>query len=153
MAHFSELDENNTVLRTLVVSNDDITDEDGVEREQIGVGFLKSLFGYDTTWKQTSYNGSFRGNYANEGYSYLENVSTLGVASTDIFIQPKPHDSWTIDQIEPVWVSPIGESPGLTTTQIEDRYYYRWDESSYQQDNSTGWILDQWTPSVGIAST
>ena len=52
----------------------------------------QKLFGGDTTWKQT-YNAGlgtgFRGNYAGIGATYMTNVATLGVASTDIFIQPQ----------------------------------------------------------------
>ena len=29
-------------------------------------------------------------------YTYMENVATLGVGSTDIFIQQQPYASWTI---------------------------------------------------------
>ena len=40
--------------------------------------------GADTNWKQTSYNKNMRGNYAGVGHTYMENVATLGVGSTDI---------------------------------------------------------------------
>lgn len=70
MAHFAELDTNNVVLRVLVVSNDDITDSKGQEREELGVAFLHSLFGAETRWVQTSYNGTIRGKYAGPGDTY-----------------------------------------------------------------------------------
>ena len=66
MAHFAELDENNVVKRVIVVSNDDTSDANGVEKEEIGIAFCKSLFGQDTKWVQTSYNGSFRDKFAGE---------------------------------------------------------------------------------------
>ena len=44
MEHFAELDENNMVLRVLVVNNNDIIDENGLEREQIGIGFFEKNF-------------------------------------------------------------------------------------------------------------
>lgn len=70
MAHFAELNQNNVVLRVLVVSNDDITDENGQEQEALGISFLQGLFGADTRWVQTSYNGNFRGCYAGIGMTY-----------------------------------------------------------------------------------
>jgi hypothetical protein len=70
MAHFAELDSNNVVLRVLVVSNDDITDENGQEQESLGVTFLQRILGADSRWMQTSYNGNFRGRYAGIGYTY-----------------------------------------------------------------------------------
>lgn len=80
MAHFAELDSNKTVLRVLVVSNDDITDENGQEQEQLGITFLQNLLGEDTKWVQTSYNSNFRGTYAGIGYSYDE--------ENDVFVPP-----------------------------------------------------------------
>lgn len=70
MAHFAELDANNIVLRVLVVSNDDITDENGQEQEHLGISFMQGLLGPDTRWVQTSYNGNFRGKYAGIGDTY-----------------------------------------------------------------------------------
>jgi hypothetical protein len=70
MAHFAELDNNNVVLRVLVVSNDDITDNTGQEQEALGVSFLQGLLGADTRWVQTSYNGNIRGKYAGIGDTF-----------------------------------------------------------------------------------
>lgn len=80
MAHFAELDANNIVLRVLVVSNDDITDEAGLEQEELGISFLQGLLGPDTRWVQTSYNGNFRGKYAGIGDTYDPVV--------DVFVSP-----------------------------------------------------------------
>lgn len=76
MAHFAELDENNVVLRVIVVNNDDIRDQWGREREAIGVAFCQSLFGLDTRWLQTSYNAAFRGKFAGIGdrYDPIQNI-------------------------------------------------------------------------------
>ena len=142
MAHFAKLDENNVVIQVIVVSNDDITDVNGVEVESIGIALCHKLFGFDTNWRQTSYNGNMRGNYAGIGFTYMSNVATLGVGSTDIFITQKPHASWTISTSTPVWVSPLGEAPGLTTSQADAGSYYTWDESAYQADNTAGWTLN-----------
>lgn len=69
MAHFAKL-ENNVVTQVIVVNNEVITDSNGVEQEQLGIDFCKSLYGQNTEWKQTSYNGNFRGRYAGVGMLY-----------------------------------------------------------------------------------
>ena len=141
MAHFAELDENNVVTRVIVVSNDDTSDNDGIESESIGVAFCQQLFGANTNWKKTSYNHNMRGNYAGIGYTYMTNVATLGVGSTDIFIGQQPHASWGISTTAAEWVSPLGAAPGLTTSQAAAGSYYEWNESAYQADNTVGWAL------------
>ena len=141
MAHFAQLDENNIVTQVIVVSNDDTSDSDGNEVESIGVAFCKQHFGDDTNWKQTSYRGRMRGNYAGIGHIYMENVATLGVGSTDIFIAQQPYASWTISTTEAEWEPPI-PVPTLTDDQIAAGSSYEWDESAYQADNTTGWVLN-----------
>ena len=140
MAHFAQLDENNVVIQVIVVSNDDITDVNGVEVESIGIALCHKLFGFDTNWRQTSYNGNMRGNYAGIGMTYMENVATLGVASTDIFISQQPYASWTVGVNTAAWYSPIPE-PALTEEQIAAMSYYKWNETAYQADNTVGWEL------------
>ena len=143
MAHFAQLDSNNVVTQVIVVGNDDTSDSNGTETESIGVAFCQKLLGADTNWKQTSYNSNMRGNYAGIGYTYMENVATLGVGSTDVFISQQPYASWSISTTEAVWVSPLGAAPGLTTSQVDAGSYYTWDESAYQADTSdpktAGW--------------
>jgi hypothetical protein len=70
MAHFAELDENNIVLRVIVVSNDNLRNNLGRESEAVGVAFCKGLFGSETRWVQTSYNAKFRGKFAGVGDRY-----------------------------------------------------------------------------------
>lgn len=72
MAHFAKLDENNKVIQVIVVSNNDILDENGEENEEIGIEFCRMLTGKETNWKQTSYNNNFRGRYAGIGMYYDE---------------------------------------------------------------------------------
>ena len=141
MAHFAQLDSNNVVTNVIVISNDDITDINGNEAESIGVAFCQKLVGSDTNWKQTSYNGKMRGNYAGIGYTYMSNVATLGVGSTDVFISQQPYASWSIGVGTAQWYAPIPE-PALTDDQIAAMSYYTWDESAYQADNTTGWVLN-----------
>ena len=143
MAHFAQLDGNNVVTQVIVVSNDDTSDSNGVEVESIGVAFCQKLLGAETNWKQTSYNSNMRGNYAGIGYTYMSNVATLGVGSTDIFISQKPYASWTLSTTTAEWVPPStpGAAPTLTDEEVAARKYYVWNESNYQADPATAWVL------------
>lgn len=96
MAHFAKL-ENNIITQVIVVSNQDILDENGQESEQKGIDFCSNLLG--GTWKQTSYNGKIRKNYAGVGYTYDE--------GRDAFIAPKPFASWVLDETIAQWKAPV----------------------------------------------
>lgn len=103
MAHFAELNTDNIVLRVLVVANDMIKDDQENEQEQIGIDFLKSLLGLETIWKQTSYNGNFRKNYAGTGDTYD--------VTRDAFITPMPPafangDVWELNEETCRWFDP-----------------------------------------------
>jgi len=80
MAHFAKI-ENGLVTQVIVVNNDVLLNENGIEQELIGIDFCKSLYGETTDWIQTSYNGNIRGKYAGLGDLYD--------VSTDKFITPE----------------------------------------------------------------
>ena len=145
MAHYAELNAENEVIDVVFLSNDIITDENGEEVEQLGIDHLHTHHGADRIWVQTSYNKNFRGNYAHLGGTYRINVRTLGEESTDIFIDPKPFDSWVIHEMEARWTSPVGDAPELTEEQEETDMFYLWDEEAWQQSSqsgdATGWVL------------
>lgn len=113
MAHFAQLDEDGVVVNVIVVNNEDILDDSGQESEDIGKQFCQSLLGGD--WVQTSYNAQFRKQYAAIGGSYD--------AAHDVFISPKPFDSWTLDANFD-WVAP--------TPYPTDEQEYFWDEANLQ---------------------
>ena len=113
MAHFAELDENDIVLRIVVVANED-TAVDGVEDEAVGVAFCHSLFGPDTRWAQTSYNNNMRARYAGIGFRFDR--------QSDVFIAPQPFESWTLDPVSYAWVSPVPRPDGDAM--------YVWDEAN-----------------------
>jgi hypothetical protein len=69
MAHFALVDETNTVRQVITVSNDDCGGGDFPASESAGQAFIASL-GLAGEWKQTSYNGNFRGKYAGIGDTY-----------------------------------------------------------------------------------
>ena len=109
MAHFAELDADNIVLRVIVVSNEMLLDENGAESEDVGIAFCQSLFGADTRWVQTSYNGTFRKNYAGIGYDY---DTTRGA-----FIAPKPEGGgWILDEETCRWRNPELEAAQAAVT-------------------------------------
>lgn len=112
MAHFAELNESNVVTQVIVVANAELL-VDGVESEAKGVDFLESLYGH-RNWRQTSYNGNQRKNYAGIGFTYD--------ASRDAFIPPQPFASWTLDGATCRWVSPVPYP--------DDGNLYRWDEDA-----------------------
>ena len=95
MAHFAKI-ENDVVVQVIVVDNKDTADANGVEKEYIGAAFCERLLG--GTWKQTSYNGNFRKNYAGLGYTY-DSVR-------DAFIPPRPSDDATLDEATCQWIVP-----------------------------------------------
>ena len=143
MAHFAKLDANGIVEQVIVVANEDTQDNSGAETEAIGVAFCQKLVGAGTNWKQTSYNSNLRGNYAGIGMTYMTGVRTLGVASTDIFISQQPYPSWSVGIATANWYPPDnpGDSPALTTAQRDADKYYVWNESNYNSNPSTAWVL------------
>ena len=112
MAHFAELDENNIVLRVIVVGDDDCKDSRGNESEAVGAAFCNRLLG--GVWKQTSYTSRIRKNYAGMGFTYDE--------GRDAFIPPQPFPSWTLNEEVANWEPPI---PYPT-----DGVLYIWSEES-----------------------
>jgi hypothetical protein len=99
MAHFAQLNDIDTVIQVIVVHDNGCKDSDGNESEAVGIAFCKSLFGADTRWAQTSYNGNFRKNYAGIGYVYDP--------QRDAFISPKPFASWVLNEETAQWKSPV----------------------------------------------
>jgi len=81
VAHFAQLDGSNIVQQVIVVGNDDCGGGDFPASEPVGQAFIASL-GLAGVWKQTSYNGNFRGCYAGIGYTYD--------ADLDEFVAPAP---------------------------------------------------------------
>jgi hypothetical protein len=105
MAHFAEIDNNNTVVRVLVIPDN---------AEDRGQDYLANDLGLGGTWVQTSYNSRIRKNYAGEGFSYDEDL--------DAFIAPKPFESWVLDEATCQWNAPVAYPT--------DGLMYQWNEDN-----------------------
>jgi hypothetical protein len=116
MAHFAELDENNTVLQVIVVHNNELKGANGVEYENKGIQFCETLFGH-ANWKQTSYNHNIRKQFAGVGYTYD--------SDKDVFVAPQPFPSWSLDDNSD-WQAP--------TPMPEDDNLYSWNEETQDWD-------------------
>jgi len=110
MAHFAKI-ENNKVIQVIVVNNNVLLDENGIEQEQLGKDFCASLFGGN--WIQTSYNGNFRKKYASALYDPV----------ADVFYDSQPYPSWTLDANHD-WQPP--------TPYPSDGGAYRWNEAELE---------------------
>jgi hypothetical protein len=114
MAHFAKLDQNNVVTDVAVVNNIELLSADGSESELMGVAFLIRWSGGYSNWKQTSYNGRIRKNYAGIGYTYDD--------QRDAFIPPQPFPSWVLNEETCLWDAPVSRP--------DDDQRYSWDEET-----------------------
>lgn len=135
MSHWAQVDENNTVIRVTVGNNDDLDE-----------GYKWLIDNLGGIWIKTSYNAingkrrnpetgeitdepAFRGNFAGTGYTYNEEL--------DVFIPPKPFNSWILNEETYQWSSPIPYP--------DDDYSYDWDEET------ESWIkIDETNPRTAI---
>ena len=98
MAHFAKINKTNIVTDVIVA------EQDFINSGKVGDSFL---------WIQTSYNGSFRKNYAGIGFQYDK--------TRDAFIAPKPYPSWTLNETTCLWEAPVAYP--------DDENNYNWNES------------------------
>jgi hypothetical protein len=123
MAHFAQLDGNNVVTQVIVVDNRDCSDANGVEKESIGIAFCERLFGGN--WKQTSYNGNMRKNYAGIGYTYNADI--------DAFVPPKPFASWVLNNDTAQWDAPVAMPEDAGTGEPPKRYMWNEETTSWEE--------------------
>jgi hypothetical protein len=112
MAYFAQLDIDNVVIQVISVSNMDAPDP-FPESEAAGQALIASL-GLDGVWRQTSYTGRIRRNYAGVGYTYD--------SARDAFIPPKPYPSWVLNETTCLWDAPVPYPA--------DGEMYDWDEET-----------------------
>lgn len=117
MAHYARVNADNIVTYVTPISNDMITDENGVEHEEWALNHLYTTIpdSVGDRWIQTSYNNNFRTRYAGIGFTWDETL--------DAFIPPKPFESWIFNSETLDWDPPI-PMPPIT----ENGPFYYWDE-------------------------
>jgi len=120
MAHFAKLNDKNIVIAVHVVNNQVILKSDGTESELKGKQFLNSILG-QAKWVQTSYNGTFRKNFAGIGFTYD--------SDRDAFIAAKPFNSWILNEDTCRWESPIPYP--------SDGKLYTWNEEALNWEEIT----------------
>lgn len=125
MAHFAEINENNTVLRVIVA-----------EQDFINTGAL----GDPSRWIQTSYNTAgnqhalngtpFRKNFAGPGFTYD--------AVRDAFIEPKPMGTYVLDEETCTWSRP---KPYPADKTDPNAVMYTWNEEQQNWIETTDPLL------------
>jgi hypothetical protein len=121
MAHFAEIDENNIVLRVLVVDD---------SNESNGQDYLANTLGLGGTWLKTSYN-TYAGKHNNGGTPFRKNYAGLGFeydAERDAFIPPKDDSvpSWILNEETCLWEAPVAYPT--------DGALYTWNEETISWD-------------------
>jgi hypothetical protein len=111
MAHFAEIDDNNIVLRVLVVPD---------EQEHRGEEYLSKDVGLGGRWIQTSYNNRIRKQFAGIGYFYNE--------TADVFVAPQLAP-WFYLNDNYDWECPFGIKPMTGETITDDEW--EWLEKVY----------------------
>ena len=137
MAHYSLINaENKKVVNVFVGKDEDDTenlppDFESWEEyyESKNEGMICKRTSYNTKGNQHLDGGTaFRGNYAGIGFTYD--------SDNDVFYEPQPFASWTLNQTNWTWEAPISYP--------DDDLEYYWDEDVYQADTSdpktAGWV-------------
>ena len=101
MAYFAKINNSNFVEQIISISNLVLGEplNSFPETESIGVDFISNTLKLKGTWKQTSYNKSFRKNYAGIGFYYDQYLNA--------FIPPKPFQSWNLNEDTCTWEAPV----------------------------------------------
>jgi hypothetical protein len=124
MASFAKLNSENIVTTVISVVNEVITDNNGIEQEQLGIDFLNQLYNTNDNWKQTSYN-THGGVHNNNGIPLRKNHAGIGYnydSQRDAFIPPKTYNSWILNENTCLWEAPI--------TYPTDGQRYDWNEDT-----------------------
>jgi hypothetical protein len=138
MAHFAELesktdptgftsDTHLVVKRVVVVGDDCVPSDEHVDGETWCVNFFKG-----GTWKQTSYNHSFRKQYCGKGYTFD--------AAKNKFLIPQPFASWALDGNDD-WQAPVTYPTDITDKNINwDEAGQKWTATDYSDPvNNFNW--------------
>ena len=125
MASFAKIGLNGKVIEVQSISNEVLQDAKGVEQEKLGIDFLTELTHWPI-WKQTSYN-TFGNVHKLGGTPFRKNFAGIGMIydeDRDAFIQPKPFNSWTLNEETCIWEAPVARP--------DDGKNYVWGEETQQ---------------------
>jgi hypothetical protein len=120
MGYFAQLDDTDTVQKVIRIEND-VLGEDMLafpDTEPVGRAFIANTLGLSGEWRQTSFNASFRYNYAGIAYTFDASKGEHGA-----FIAPQPFPSWTLDA-DCKWQPP--------TPMPDDGGIYAWNEEAQE---------------------
>jgi hypothetical protein len=119
MAHFAKIGLNNKIIAVVTINDSVITDEAGIQREDLGIDYLTQLTGW-AIWRRTWKDKSQRYNYASKDGTWDENAQA--------FIPPKVFDNFILDTNTYTWIPPI-PCP-------DDGINYVWDDKTLQWINA-----------------
>jgi hypothetical protein len=137
MAYFAELNSSNEVLRVVSISNEQV-DANGGDYSTEAESYVESIVPFSSggsAWKQTSYNNNARKQYAGVGYSYD--------SGKDVFIAPKPYNSWSLDSNND-WQAPVAFPSELFVDSNPLSIF--WDESNLRWLGEFGSNNYVWNP-------
>ena len=135
MAYFAEIDDTNTVIRVLVVSDDDAPR---------GQEFLADDLNLGGTWIQSTKSTHGGVHYGSDGepdgglalrYNSAGHNSIYDPV-VDAFLYPAPFPSWVLDE-NFIWHPPVPRPAPLTAEEAEALGHfpaYEWDEAT------TSWV-------------
>jgi hypothetical protein len=122
MAHFAKLDENNVVIFVTAGRDEDneqeLTERTGDVYKKTSYNTIGGIH-YTDGQQSEDQSKSFRKNFAGVGYIYDE--------ERDVFIPPKPFNSWTLNEETCLWNPPV-EYPNSFKTHIWNEENLNWEE-------------------------
>jgi hypothetical protein len=133
--YFAKVSSNSTVDLVVKIGSQNCTNYFGEVSEVVGAEHCAATYGAGPgeRWIRTTKDSTIRGKYAGMGDEYDE--------ENDRFLPPRPHGAWTFNSTSYQYEPPIPR-PDLTDEERDAGKYYSWDDNSYIEDNTTGWILE-----------
>lgn len=119
MAHFAQIDENNIVVKVLVIPD---------EEEHRGEDYITNDLGIEGKWLKTSYN-TIANEHKNGGKPFRKNFAGIGFTydeEFDAFIPPKIKPKWKLDYETFQWVPPIPQP------EAGEGFDWRWSEHNQE---------------------
>ena len=150
MGHWARLDNNNIVQEVIVIT-EEVLDAN------------PDTYGDKSQWVKTSYNTKEGKHYVPNGIDQdfqtespdqskalrfrYAGVGMYYDSTNDVFYNTRPLDrhgnpcsSWTLNTSTWIWEAPITR-PTESMAQEAARFFYVWDETVYQSDNTKGWVI------------